>query len=609
MKIGFADTKIIWFFFRPYKLECLGVLLLMLVSGSLETLNLAALYPLINYGLNLSKKSFVLQNFEKIAHYITPNNPFLAACVLLIIVSFLSIAFRFIYNYFSNKLLLRIVGDTQKKIFEKFLAADYDFFVKNQQGTLIYAGTTAPERMSLAMFSTIMLVYQSLNALFLFSMLIFLSWQATILIALLGLLYTVVTKKITQKFIQTCAAIRVEELQNKNIILNELITGIKPIKIFLTIHEWQKRYIQSVNKVLTNQFRMLMGNAFPESFVKFIFFLFLALTGIALSQRPHHEIVSLLPVFGMFIVVVNRFLPSANWIGTSSMKIAECMPDTRIVYEFCREEFAAAPDGIRDLQAFKDKITFENVGFKYSSMNDYLLKNLSFSVQRRKITAIVGLSGSGKTTIINLLLKLYPVHQGAIRIDGVDIAELKNKSYLSRMGYVSQETFIFNNTIKENIRFGMDNCTDGMIEEAARLANAHDFIIATPQGYNTMVGDAGVKLFGGQRQRIAIARAMLRNPEIIVLDEATSSLDNISEKKIQKAINNISKHTTVLVIAHRLSTVQNADKIIILEKGEIKEQGTHEELMLNKKLYYDLHMSKDAIDSEVAQEDIEVVKG
>ncbi|MBI4309257.1 MAG: ATP-binding cassette domain-containing protein, partial [Candidatus Omnitrophica bacterium] len=211
-------------------------------------------------------------------------------------------------------------------------------------------------------------------------------------------------------------------------------------------------------------------------------------------------------------------------------------------------------------------------------------------------------SGSGKTTVINLLLKLYRPDKGSIKIDGENISEFDNKTYLSRIGYVSQETFIFNTSIKENIRFGMEDCAGPMIEEAAKLANAHDFIMDTPHGYDTVVGDSGIKLSGGQRQRVAIARAMLRKPEIIVFDEATSSLDNISEKKIQKAINNISKHATVMVIAHRLSTVQNADKIIILERGEIREQGTHTELMKNKKLYYDLHMAEDGVNDEVAGE-------
>ncbi len=598
MKLDIREWKILWFFFKPYKIECLGVAFLMLLSGLLDTLNLVALYPLINYGFSLGNKNIALQAFEKATQFISKDNPFWAACVLLIAVSILAIGCKFVYNYFSNKLLVRMVGDIQKKIFAKLIAADYDFYVKNQQGTLIYAGTTAPERTSLAIFSAITLAYQSINGLFLFSSLVFLSWQGTAVILVLGLLYSAVTGYITRNFIQKCAAVRVEESQHKNIVLNEFITGIKLIKIYLASKAWEKRHTRAVDGLLSNQFRMLMGGAFPEAFVKFIFFAFLALTGMYLSQNTHGGNASLLPAFGIFIVLVNRFLPAANWIGTASMKIAECMPDVKIVHEFCSEGFKAVPEGAGELGNFGDQITFEGVYFKYASMTDYLLRDLSFSIERRKMTALVGLSGSGKTTIINLLLKLYRPDRGAIKIDGTDIQELSNKSYLSKIGYVSQETFIFNSTIKENIRFGMDNCTDAMIEEAAKSAYAHEFIVETADGYETVVGDSGVKLSGGQRQRIAIARAMLRKPRIIVLDEATSSLDNISEQKIQKAINDISKHTTVLVIAHRLSTVRNADKIIILQKGDIKEQGTHEELFKNKNLYYDLHMTKEVVNGE-----------
>lgn len=600
MKIDIREWKIIWFFFRSYKHQCLGVLIIMFLSGFLEMINLASLYPIINYGLKLERKDFFLRNFEKAAQHVTPDNPFLAACILLGIISVLAIAFKFLYNYSSNRLLTRIMSDTQKKIFDKFISADYGFYVKNQQGKLIYAGTIAPERTTVAVLYTITLAYNLCNSTFLFVLLILLNWQATLFIILLGLFYGMVVKKVMREYINKCASINVNENQRKNIILNEFVTGIKTIKIFLAAQEWKKRYTQAVDRASTNQFRMLVAGSFPELFVKFLFYMLIAFTGIFFSQKPSGQIILLLPVLGTFVLVVNRFLPSVYVIGDAIMRIAECMPGIKIVHELCREEFVAGLDGKKDQNEFNDKIIFENVWFKYSSMDDYLLKNLSFSLERRKMTAIVGLSGSGKTTIINLLLKLYRPDKGFIKIDGVDIFELSNKSYLNRIGYVSQETFIFNDSFKENIRFGMENCTDRMIKEAAELANAHDFIEDTQNGYDTIVGDSGIKISGGQRQRVAIARAMLRKPEIIVLDEATSSLDNISEKKIQKAINNISKLTTVLVIAHRLSTVQDADKIIILGKGEIREQGTHEDLLKNKNLYYDLHVSKDVVVDDFA---------
>jgi len=605
MKINKEDWKVIVYFFKEYKIQSLGVLVFMLLSGFMEMLNLAALYPIINYGLSVGKKNVILENFEKFTQYIVSDNPFLASCFILIMVSILAITTKFIYQYLSNKLMIRIVGDTQKRLLEKFITADYNFYVKNQQGKLIYAGTTATERMTPAIMAFITLIYSAINALFLIFLLILLSWQATALIILVVAFYATVIKKVTEKLIHKCAQISVEENRRKNVILNEFITGVKTIKIFLAFDGWRQRYIKAVDKGLWNRFRMNMGRLFPEMSIRFLFFVLIALAGIFLSQMPQVEIVALLPIFGTFGVVVNRFLPSANLIGNTVMKITEYIPDAKIVHELCVKEFPAVYEGKKVLEGFLDKIIFEDVWFKYENMQDDLLKNVSFSIDRRKMTALVGFSGSGKTTIINLLLKLFRPDKGGIKIDDVDIFELSNQSYLSRIGYVSQETFIFNNSFKENIRFGMENCTDQMIEEAAKLANAHKFIMDTPKGYDTIVGDAGIKLSGGQRQRVAIARAMLRTPEIIVLDEATSSLDNISEKKIQAAINNISKHTTVLVIAHRLSTVQNADKIIILENGEIKEQGTHSELLKNKSSYYDLHISNEPVESKSIEEKIE----
>ena len=603
MKVDIREAKIIWFFFRAFKWQCLGVIILMFITGLLDTINLAALYPIINYGLKLENKGFVIQEFDKVTKMIWAQNPFFSACVVLVLISVIAFVVKLIYNVSSNKLSIRIMGETQKRIFAKLIAADYGFYVKNQQGKLIYAGTTATEKTTVSVYSALTLAYSLINSAFLFSLLVLLSWKATCFIILLGVFYGVVVNKIVQNYINGCASVCVEENQRKNIILNEFITGIKAIKIFLIEGQWQKRHIQAVDRGLSNQFHMLVAKTFPENFVKFLFYMLIALAGICFSQRPHGEIISLLPMLGTFVIVVNRFLPSIYVIGNAMMGLAECLPDTKIVHDLCLNELFAVGEGTKLLSGFNDKITFEKIWFKYGPSQEYLLRDLSLSLDRRKMTAIVGPSGSGKTTLINLLLKLYQVDKGAIKIDGVNILDLNNKSYLGAIGYVGQETFIFNNSIKENIRFGMEDCTDRMIEEAAKLANAHQFILDSPQGYDTMVGDSGVKLSGGQKQRIAIARAMLRNPQIIVLDEATSSLDNISEKKIQKAINDISKLTTVLVIAHRLSTVQNADKIIILEHGQIIEQGTHEELLKNKKLYYQLHISKDVELNECIEEE------
>ena len=329
--------------------------------------------------------------------------------------------------------------------------------------------------------------------------------------------------------------------------------------------------------------------------MKFIFFAILAVIGILLSVKPQDVLISALPLFGTFTMVAARFFPSIQMVVNDLMIITDCVPNVKSVHSLCMQENLSISEGNRQFNQLNDKISFQNVWFSYGSSQDPILKNFSAEIKKKEITAIVGLSGAGKTTIVNLLLKLYVPGQGSIKIDGIDIFEYTDNSYLGKISYVGQETFIFNDTIRENIRFGMLDCSDDMIIEAARKAFAHDFIMRTEHGYASLVGDSGMKLSGGQRQRIAISRAILRKPEIIILDEATSSLDNISEKNIQKAIDMFSKNTTVLVIAHRLSTIQSADKIIVLKDGALLEEGRHKELLENKKLYFELCMKQEFI--------------
>ena len=307
------------------------------------------------------------------------------------------------------------------------------------------------------------------------------------------------------------------------------------------------------------------------------------------SYEGGEKIISWLPLYGTFVLVASRLFPSVQNLGSDLMILIASLPDTKAVYDLLNQDTKKISQGTRTLQGLYRKISFQDVWFKFDDEQEYLLKGINFDIKKNKTTAIVGPSGYGKTTLINLLFRLYIPDKGQITIDNVDIAKYTDKSYLSKIGYVGQETFIYNDTIFENIKFGLENCNKDRIIEAAKHANAHEFIMNTANGYNTIVGDAGIKLSGGQRQRIAIARAMLRKPEIMILDEATSALDNVAEEKVQNAINHISQYTTVVIVAHRLSTIQDADTILILDEGKIVEQGRHKDLLDNKGTYYNLY--------------------
>jgi len=233
--------------------------------------------------------------------------------------------------------------------------------------------------------------------------------------------------------------------------------------------------------------------------------------------------------------------------------------------------------------SFDREITLENVSFKYE--DELVLKKFNLVVRKGTTVALVGQSGSGKSTIANLVTRFYDVNDGRVAIDGVDIKDLTKNSLRNLMGLVTQDSILFNDTVRNNISLGKENATGEEITEAARIANAHEFIMELPEGYDTNIGDSGNKLSGGQKQRLSIARAVLKNPPIMILDEATSALDTESERLVQDALEKMMRNRTSIVIAHRLSTIQNADTIVVLQKGEIVEQGSHDELLVKEGAY------------------------
>ena len=410
-----------------------------------------------------------------------------------------------------------------------------------------------------------------------------------------GLIYILLIKNYLFARIYRHSSILNTAAIEKSVVYNEFINGIKTILINDSVAFWTEKYDAAIQKLLKSYLRVMVLQRLPSVINGLLTFMLISLGAVGLYYYTGGNFLPYVGIFGTFMFALYRLMPSLNTFQTQIGQIYQNLPALEAVYAILQESTDKTPSVSENQKKpfkFDTSICFRNVSFRYNASCNDTIKNLSFEIKKNSKVAIVGNSGAGKTTVANLLAQLYQQKTGEILIDGNNLYDYNHSDYLKSLGYLGQETFVYHDTIKENIRFGLE-CTDEEIIEAAKLANAHEFIMATPDGYDTIIGDQGMKLSGGQRQRVAIARVILRKPEILLLDEATSSLDNISEQRVMDSIDRISKNMTVVIIAHRLSTVQNAEVIYVLKRGSVCECGTHEELLDKKGEYYELYNKQD----------------
>ena len=371
--------------------------------------------------------------------------------------------------------------------------------------------------------------------------------------------------------------------------LDETLTGLKVVKGFNAENIFIQKFNDSINRLLklSNSISNKNNLASPMSE-----FLGIMTIGTLLWYGGKLVLVDQTltsTAFITYIALAYTILTPAKAISKASYQVKSGLAAAERVFVLLEQEntITDKPNAIVK-KSFDEKITIENINFAYAEEN--VLKNFSLEVPKGKTVALVGQSGSGKSTIANLLTRFYDVNEGKIAIDGVDIKDMEMHSLRALMGLVTQDSILFNDSIKSNLLIGKPNATDEEIIEALKVANAYEFVKDLPKGIETNIGDAGGKLSGGQKQRLSIARAVLKNPPIMILDEATSALDTESEKFVQIALENMMQNRTSIVIAHRLSTIQKADKIVVMQKGEIVEQGTHDELLAKNGTYSKLVM-------------------
>lgn len=513
-------------------------------------------------------------------------------CVLVVILFFLKNMFKYFAMFFLAPLRNHVVKDLRQNLFDKTLVLPLSFFSEEKKGDIMARMTSDVHEIEWSIMATLEVIFRDPFSIILYLFaLVFMSPQLTLFVFVLFPIAGFLIARIGKSLKRTTNRSR-EQFGGIMAIIEESLGGLRIIKAF-TSEKIIGNKFRSQNLVYTNtmirMYRKIDLSSPMSEFLGTLVLVIVMYFGGKLVLEQSAQLPASL--FITYIAVFSQIIPPARALTNAYYNIQRGISATERV-----SMILEAPELITDSKSplviteLKESISYNNVSFAYSKGDEgYALKNVSINIKKGKTIALVGQSGSGKSTFADLLARFYDCSQGGIFIDGQNIKDIKLNSLRGILGIVSQESILFNDTIYNNIAFGKENATESQIIEAAKIANAHEFILETPNGYQTNIGDKGGKLSGGQKQRISIARAVLKNPDILILDEATSALDTESERLVQDALEKLLKNRTSIVIAHRLSTIVNADEIIVLNKGEIMERGTHKELLeLNsayKKLY------------------------
>lgn len=546
--------------------------------------------PLPDFSLS---SEFITQSFDHYFLGIIRDNGRLDAllfvCALIVVCVVLANIFRYLERVIATKIRVDLVRNIRMEIFRKVSLLHIGYFNSERKGDLISRFTNDVMEVENAVLNSLKAVLKEPVTIIVYFIFLFtISYKLTLFTLLVLPLTGGVLAEIIKRLKRQAIASQ-ESLGRIVNILDETFSGMRVIKAFnardfiIEKIENESAYYRKVNKSLSykNELASPVSEILGVMIISGIIFFGGNLVLDADSTLAPESFLGFLAVFSMIIQPAKNFSNGITALqkGSASAERIFTVIDTE-------PQIKNKPNA-KILPSFEQNIEFRNVGFAYDK--EPVLKNINLKISKGQTVALVGPSGGGKSTLADLVPRFYDPTEGDVLMDGISIRDYDLDSLRKVMGVVTQESILFNDTIYNNIAFGMPGISAEAVEQAAKIANAHEFILQTENGYQTMIGERGSKLSGGQRQRISIARAVLKNPPVLILDEATSALDSESEKLVQEALFNLMKNRTSLVIAHRLSTIQHADEIIVIQEGQILERGTHEELIRLQGLYWKLN--------------------
>ena len=595
------NIKKIFPFVKPYKNHVVWNIFYNILYALFSTLSFIALMPMMQVLFETTKAvnkkpiwtdiwNITSYGKEYLYYHITllDKTNALVLVIALIIFTFL---FKNIFNYLASYHMMHlqnnVLKDMRIKLFEKIISLPIGFYSEQRKGDVMSRMLGDVGQFQNTFFVVLeLIVREPLTILFtiiaMFNISVKLTLFVFVFIPISGYIISRLGKNLKTKSNKAQA-----ESGFFISILEETLGGMKVVKSYNAEKTFTRKFTDSVMRMvkLSNSIGNKNNLASPLSeFLGIVTIAILLWYGGKMVLVDHTLEGA---VFIVYMALAYNILTPAKAISKASYSVKAGMAAAeRVLVILEHENPITSKENAIDKKTFEDKIEIKNINFRYEEEN--VLKNFTITVPKGKTIALVGQSGSGKSTIANLLTRFYDVNEGNITIDGIDIKDMKLESLRGLMGLVTQDSILFNDTIKNNILLGKENATDDEVIEALKIANAYEFVMNLPNGIETNIGDAGNKLSGGQKQRLSIARAVLKNPPIMILDEATSALDTESEKFVQIALENMMQNRTSIVIAHRLSTIQKADNIIVMKKGEIVEQGTHTELLALNGTYSNL---------------------